>query len=123
MSTERWFPIQERRVPRIPWADAEIAYKCYRALYGDQQSLERLAQRAGFGLIEYQAYRRVAEMPPMSTSMMRDCVDAEVKSLYDEAYTRYGSTENYKRRDMSPSLKGTPPPGPYVAEYFVPLRS
>ena len=33
----------------IPWWLAEIAYKRYAELYGKYQSLERLAQRGGFG--------------------------------------------------------------------------
>lgn len=50
------FPIQVEiqgrlRLPatQIPWWLAEIAYKHYVELYGSQQSLERLAERGGFG--------------------------------------------------------------------------
>lgn len=50
------FPIQTEiegklRLPvtQIPWWLAEIAYKHYVQLFGDQQSLERLAERGGFG--------------------------------------------------------------------------
>jgi hypothetical protein len=47
----RMFPIQ--RGEPIPWAAAERAYATYSKLYGKQQSLERLAQRGGFGLHEW----------------------------------------------------------------------
>lgn len=46
------FPIQAGyKVPatQIPWWLAEVAYKRYAQLYGNQQSLERLAERGGFG--------------------------------------------------------------------------
>lgn len=36
----------------IPWSVAEDAYVAYAARYGDSQSLERLAERGGFGLGE-----------------------------------------------------------------------
>lgn len=44
------FPIQ--RVGRIPYSIAERAYQRYVQLYGSKQSLERLAERGGFGLVE-----------------------------------------------------------------------
>jgi len=49
------FPIQgELGRPRlksssIPWWLAEIAYEHYAKLFGKEQSLERLAERGGFG--------------------------------------------------------------------------
>lgn len=43
---DRRFPMQ--RGPSIPWALAEIIYAGYSAMYGTQQSLERLAARGGF---------------------------------------------------------------------------
>jgi hypothetical protein len=50
------FPIQveingRSRLPatEIPWWLAEIAYEHYFQLYDSQQSLERLAERGGFG--------------------------------------------------------------------------
>lgn len=33
----------------IPWAVAEMAYQSYSAWFGTEQSLERLAERGGFG--------------------------------------------------------------------------
>lgn len=53
----RQFPIQSQRGAKphplsIPWHVAELAYSVYSALYGRGQSLERLAQRGGFGPCE-----------------------------------------------------------------------
>jgi len=47
----RPFPIQGGF--RIPWWAAERAYKTYARHFGTDQSLERLAQRGGFGLTEW----------------------------------------------------------------------
>lgn len=43
---ERRFPMQ--RGPSIPWTLAEAIYAGYSALYGTDQSLQRLAERGGF---------------------------------------------------------------------------
>lgn len=54
----RRFPIQGHGSPRrpgfeaagtVPWAVAELAYEAYAARYGRAQSLERMAERGGFG--------------------------------------------------------------------------
>ncbi len=45
-------PIRELPPCTIPWWLAEIAYKYYVNQYGTGQSLERLAERAGFGRSE-----------------------------------------------------------------------
>lgn len=45
------FPIQG--VGTVAWEAAEHAYRAYSARYGKDQSLERLAQRGGFGLAEF----------------------------------------------------------------------
>lgn len=44
------FPIQQ--YGRIPWEVAEEAYRVYAAKYGTSQSLQRLAERGGFGVGE-----------------------------------------------------------------------
>ena len=83
--SERRFPIQgefgrnpnigvRRWIPAswVPWSEAEIAYATYAKLYGDQQSLERLAERSGFGREEYRTLRlgldiggrKVFDVPP-----------------------------------------------------------
>jgi len=38
---------------QIPWWLAEVAYKHYVELFGTQQSIERLAERGGFGRAEF----------------------------------------------------------------------
>lgn len=54
------FPIQSETVPSdrgnvripgamIPWEVAEVVYRGYSHRYGTDQSLERLAERGGFG--------------------------------------------------------------------------
>ena len=48
---ERPFPIQQSEP--VPWSYAERAYRTYSARFGIQQSLERLAERGGFGLEEF----------------------------------------------------------------------
>lgn len=53
----RPFPIQCDAFPykaasHIPWWLAEIAYEYYAERFGKAQSLERLAERGGFGRIE-----------------------------------------------------------------------
>lgn len=45
--SEREFPMQDG--PPIPWSLAEEIYRVYSNLYGNEQSLERLAERGGFG--------------------------------------------------------------------------
>ncbi len=49
------FPIlgdNGNNIGKIPWWVAEQAYMVYANKYGDQQSLERLAERGGFGINE-----------------------------------------------------------------------
>lgn len=46
------FPLQEEKFTDIPWEIAEEAYKEYSAKYGKDQSLERIAERLGFGKLE-----------------------------------------------------------------------
>lgn len=58
--SKRRFPIMSegtraegyRAHPPIPWAVAERAYATYTAQYGDDQTLERMAERGGFGCFE-----------------------------------------------------------------------
>ncbi len=71
MSDTRPFPIQGETSYRdsggrmvypqqstIPWWLAEEAYIYYSAKYGKEQSLERLAERGGFGRIELLLFLR-----------------------------------------------------------------
>src|SRR5688572_15470657 len=41
---------------RIPWSVAELAYSGYSAQHGTSQTLERLAERGGFGASEMDEY-------------------------------------------------------------------
>jgi hypothetical protein len=57
MTEEKKFPIQGREnytgeAVKIPWNYAAEAYKEYSARHGTHQSLERLAERQGFGVWE-----------------------------------------------------------------------
>lgn len=45
------FPIQ--RAGTVPWKEAEIAYRAYSSFFSKDQTLERLAQRGGFGIGEF----------------------------------------------------------------------
>ena len=49
----RQFPIQgetpKQQKTYIPWWLAEIAYEYYSERFGNDQSLERIAERGGFG--------------------------------------------------------------------------
>lgn len=50
-AAEKMFPIMD--APNVPWRFAEKAYETYRAKFGNDQSLERIAERGGFGWNEY----------------------------------------------------------------------
>lgn len=57
MPEQKWFPLQHDHSPhgerfRVPWAVAEKAYAVYTRRYGTSQTLERLAERGGFGVTE-----------------------------------------------------------------------
>jgi hypothetical protein len=55
MISDKKFPIQASdgvRGIKIPWELAEEAYEEYSKRYGTSQSLERLAERGGFGVEE-----------------------------------------------------------------------
>lgn len=61
LTTEQTFPIQcePGSLPhptRIPWSVADRAYSVYAARHGRSQSLERLAERGGFGPSEMDDY-------------------------------------------------------------------
>jgi hypothetical protein len=56
MTQDRMFPVilsyseRNARLPEtIPWSTAERAYAAYSVRFGTTQSLERLAERGGFG--------------------------------------------------------------------------
>jgi hypothetical protein len=87
------FPIQD--VGAIPWSLAERAYQRYSQLYGTGQSLERLAERGGFGLAELgyllrghgRNYATREILNAMRGSEARQCADeleAEIKRLMSD---------------------------------------
>jgi len=49
---EKRFPVNVGRETYIPWSKAEEVYKEYSRQNGTSQSLERLAERGGFGIDE-----------------------------------------------------------------------
>lgn len=49
---ERLFPVQKQPPQAIAWWVAEMAYKDYVKRFGDAQTLERIAERGGFGQME-----------------------------------------------------------------------
>lgn len=95
MDDTRPFPIQgstsyvnddgQRIRPRsskIPWWLAEIAYEYYSKRYGTQQSLERLAERGGFGREELVIFIR-GNLKDTTNSIIMDMTD-EIKRLREE---------------------------------------
>lgn len=52
---ERRFPIQPGA--SVPWSLAQAAYTTYARLFGSEQSMERLAERGGFGWGEFACLR------------------------------------------------------------------
>ena len=87
MAGERRFPIQGETRHRedrtlehvppssVPWSEAEHAYTTYSMIYGTMQSLERLAERGGFGIEEFRVWRSgkdfngqvIWDAPPLPT--------------------------------------------------------
>jgi hypothetical protein len=75
----RMFPLQTSRDappgPRqIPWSVAEIAYGEYSRRYGSSQTLERLAERGGFGWCEMDTFHpawrnEVSELSSLRTEL------------------------------------------------------
>jgi hypothetical protein len=95
--TGRLFPIQNdyalliwgnQRVagPRaVPWERAQEAYVAYAALHGTQQSLERLAERGGFGWFEFLALHRVYRMMEACRASGRRLTHRQIYELMDYA--------------------------------------
>lgn len=97
---QKMFPLQTSRrkgiVPgplQIPWSVAEKAYGAYAREYGKGQSLERLAERGGFGWCEmddlYPQWRaeasEIAELRSEITAK-----DAEIERLRAERDALFG---------------------------------
>lgn len=56
---DRMMPMQDG--PPIPWATAEVVYQAYAMLYGTNQSIDRIAERGGFGWAEVGAIFKEVE--------------------------------------------------------------
>ena len=71
----RAFPIQiASYLPAsVPWPVAEEAYTEYAAQYGDLQTLERLAERGGFGMSEIAGllYERILRLETQLQELIR----------------------------------------------------
>lgn len=68
----------------IPWWLAEVAYEYYSKRYGGQQSLERLAERGGFGRKELVMFIR-GNLKDTTDSIIMDMTD-EIKRLREEIW-------------------------------------
>lgn len=101
----RLFPLQcaRRNYPgaaaplSIPWSVAEKAYGVYASLYGTGQSLERLAERGGFGVEEmdqlYPLWREeVSEVAALRAEVERlRAVLASIHDAVDDELRRLGA--------------------------------
>lgn len=86
------FPIQCQRGAKphplkIPWRLAELAYSVYAADYGKSQSLERLAERGGFGPGEMDMFvpnwrEQCSEMVELKSiiKVFLDCIEGDIKA-------------------------------------------
>lgn len=84
-ASEKRFPLlgNQVNIGSIPWWVAEQAYMIYANKYGDQQSLERLAERGGFGIEEMDEF-----YPEWRTKCsIIDSQAAELKKLKGEYNT------------------------------------
>jgi hypothetical protein len=91
---DKLFPIQSQRGAkphplRIPWSVAELAYSVYSGLYGRDQSLERLAERGGFG---------PGEMDEFLPDWRERC--DEIVALYQRCETETKRTDEWYRYAM-----------------------
>jgi hypothetical protein len=84
--TQRWFPIQ--RGGKVDWTAAEQAYRDYSKRYGTDQSLERLAERGGFGIVEFCEHYRGQRLNPLERSS-NDEVCRVVLTIADELGLRW----------------------------------
>jgi len=99
----RMFPIQsDHRVTKphptsIPWSVADLAYSIYAAQYGRSQSLERLAERGGFG---------AGEMDMFLPDWRDRC--SEVAALKAELAEAVSENEDHRRTMFIPGAQACP---------------
>jgi dihydroorotate dehydrogenase len=87
------FPIQGGWC--VPWVAAQRAYQTYARLFGDAQSLERLAERGGFGLLEWGAL--YMGQNPGAPRARLEALTTQALALVDEA--QQGASRGLERRD------------------------
>lgn len=86
MAEQKWFPIQQGG--KVTWEVAEVAYRTYSRRYGTRQSLERLAERGGFGVLEFCGYYR-GGLPPEARSTNLEGIAGFVLSVVHELGDRW----------------------------------
>lgn len=90
MSSGKRFPIQGGLT--ISWEAAEVAYQNYARFFGSSQSLERLAERGGFGLAEFSLLYR-GDNPFLNR------IDARTSNIIQEAIVRSDINVSFRRID------------------------
>lgn len=96
LQTERGSPTGPRQ---IPWSIAELAYGEYSKRYGSSQSLERLAERGGFGWGEMDEYypnwrKDVSEIEQLK----RQLSVAQAQNL---AWIRWANNKGYEHSELN----------------------
>ena len=84
------FPIQGGLT--ISWEAAEVAYKNYARFFGSSQSLERLAERGGFGLAEFSLLCR-------GDNPFSNRIDNRTANIIQEALVRSDINVSIRRID------------------------
>lgn len=77
------FPLQGGLT--ISWEAAERAYAAYVKLYGSSQSLERLAERGGFGVIEFAVLYSYPRLPPPHGDLTKAMKDGALERAIQQA--------------------------------------
>lgn len=93
--TDKLFPIQSQRGAKphplqIPWSIAELAYSVYSGEYGRSQTLERLAERGGFGPGEMDVFlpdwremcSEITRLKTENVELRRQLEEMEDRSLF-----------------------------------------
>lgn len=112
MPAEKMFPLQVSRSKgvapgplQIPWSVAEVAYGAYARLYGRGQTLERLAERGGFGWCEMdQLHPKWREEVSEIQKLRKECQCLnDVIDILRSGLEKYASISNW--------VPGKPPLG------------
>lgn len=74
----------------ITWDDALEIYRYYVAVYGYEQSLQRLGERSGFCPGEYEACKRDYERLSGQHSWIKLPTMDQIRSVAGECYAPYG---------------------------------